>query len=72
MQSIGVVNVINKRLVTRKGQNTELQIKHEDKWKINNYINKQETKGSNNCVGEYKNVCEIEKKIFVVALIGMS
>ena len=27
-----------------------------------NYINKQETKGSNNCVGEYKNVHEIEKK----------
>ena len=24
--------------------------------KFNNYINKQETKGSNNCVGKYKNV----------------
>ena len=40
--------------------------------KFNNYINKQETKGSNNCVGEYKNACKIEKKMFVVVLIGMS
>ena len=40
--------------------------------KYNNYINKQETKGSNNCVAEYKNVCEIEKKMFVVVLIGTS
>ena len=31
--------------------------------KFNNFINKQETKRSNNCVGEYENVCEIEKKI---------
>ena len=38
--------------------------------KFNYYINKQETKGSNNCVGEYKNVCEIEKKMFLVVLIG--
>ena len=29
--------------------------------KFNNCINKQETKGSNNCVGEYK-ACEIEKE----------
>ena len=35
-------------------------------------INKQETEGSNNCVGEYKNVCEIEKKMFVVVLIATS
>ena len=40
--------------------------------KFNNYLNKQETKGLNNGVGEYKNVCEIEKKMFVVALTGMS
>ena len=40
--------------------------------KSNNYINKQETKGSNNCVGEYKNVCEIEMKMFAVALTGTS
>ena len=40
--------------------------------KYNNYINKQETKSSNNCVGEYKNVYEIEKKMFVVALAGIS
>ena len=39
--------------------------------KFYNYINKQETKGSNNCVGEYKNICEIEK-MFVVVLIGTS
>ena len=38
--------------------------------KYNNYINKQETKGSNNCFGEYKN--EIEKKMFVVVLIEKS
>ena len=30
--------------------------------KCHNYINKQEIKGANNCVGEYENVCEIEKK----------
>ena len=30
--------------------------------KFNNCINKQEAKGSNNCVGEYENVCEIEEK----------
>ena len=40
--------------------------------KFNCYFNKQETKGSNNCVGKYKKVCEIEKKMFVVILIGMS
>ena len=40
--------------------------------KINNYINKQETKGSFNCVGEYKNVSEIKKKMCVVELIGTS
>ena len=40
--------------------------------KFSNYIKKQETKGSNNCVGEYKNVCEIEKKMFLVVLIGTS
>ena len=40
--------------------------------KFNNYIKKQETKGSNNCVSEYKNVCEIKKKMFVVALTGTS
>ena len=38
--------------------------------KFNNYINKQETKGSDYCVGEYENVCEIEKKMFIVVLIG--
>ena len=40
--------------------------------KLNNYINKQEIKGTNSCVGEYKNVYEIEKKMFVVALTGTS
>ena len=40
--------------------------------KFNNYINKQETKGSNHCVGEYKNVIEINKKMFVVILIEMN
>ncbi len=40
--------------------------------KFNNYINKQEVKGSNNCVGEYKNIREIRKKMFVVILIGRS
>ena len=37
-------------MVARKGQ----------KHKVTN--NKQETKGSNNCVGEYEKVCETEKK----------
>ena len=32
-----------KRMVARKGQNTELQIKQEDNEKFNNYISKQET-----------------------------
>ena len=40
--------------------------------KFKNYINKQETKSSNNCVSEYKNVCEIEKQMFLVVLIGTS
>ena len=40
--------------------------------KFNNYFNKQETKGSNNCFGEYKSVCEIEKKMFVIVLIRTS
>ena len=57
-------------MVARNGQNTESQIKQIKK--LNNYINKQETKGSNNCVGEYKNVCEIEKKMFLVVLTGTS
>ena len=35
-------------------------------------MNKQETKGSNNCVGEYKNVYEIEKKVHVDLLIRTS
>ena len=35
-------------------------------------MNKQETKGSKNCVGEYKNVCEIEKKMLVVPSIRTS
>ena len=30
--------------------------------KFNICINKEETKGSNYCAGEYENVCEIEKK----------
>ena len=30
--------------------------------KFNDCINKQVTKGSNNCVGEYKNLCKTEKK----------
>ena len=33
---------------------------------FNNYINKQETKDSNNCVGKYKNISEIKKKMSVV------
>ena len=40
--------------------------------KFNDYINRQETKGSNYCVGEYNNVCEILKKMFVFELIGTS
>ena len=39
---------------------------------FNNYINKQATKGTKNCVVEYKNVCEIEKKMCIVALTGKS
>ena len=39
--------------------------------KFNNYINKQETKDSNNCVGEYKNVSEFEN-MFVIVLMGTS
>ena len=39
---------------------------------FDNYINKQETKGSNNCVGEYKDVCEIKKEMFEVGLTGTS
>ena len=38
--------------------------------KFNNYINKQEIKSSNKCVGENKNVCEIEKKMFMFGLTG--
>ena len=50
-------------MVARKGKNTEF--KSNDKKTSENFndcINKQETKGSNNCVDEYKIVCEIEKK----------
>ena len=50
-----------------QGKDKTLSWKSNDKKtseKLNNCINKEETKGSNNCVGEYKNVCEIEKKIF--------
>ena len=39
--------------------------------KLNNYINKkEETKCSNNCVGEYKNLCETEKSN--VQLVGIN
>ena len=58
-------------MVARKGQSQSCK-SNKTSEKSNNYINKQETKGSNNCVGGYKNVCEIEKKMFVVALTGMS
>ena len=57
-------------MVAREGQKGKSNKKTSEKFY--NCINKQETKGSNNCVGEYKNVCEIEKKMFVVVLIGMS
>ena len=30
--------------------------------KFNNHINKQETKGSNNCVGKYKNAVKLRRK----------
>ena len=58
-----------KCMVARKGQNKSNKKTSE---KFNNYIKKQETKGSNNCIGEYKNICEIKKKMFVVLLIGTS
>ena len=48
------------------------RVANQTREKFNNYFNKQGTKGSNNCVGEYMNVCEIEKKMFVVVLIGTS
>ena len=42
-------------MVARKGQNTESQIKQEDKWKIFTIIlTNKKTNGSNNHVGEYK------------------
>ena len=44
------VTVINKHIVARKGQNSCKSNKKPSE-KLNNYINKQETKGSNNCVG---------------------
>ena len=61
-----------KRMVARKGQTQSCKSNKKMNEKFYNYINKQETKDSNNCVGEYKNVCEIEKKMFVVVLIGTS
>ena len=53
------------------------QTKESSAWRatyivLHNYINKQERKGLNICVGEYKNVCEIEKKMFIDVFIGTS
>ena len=59
-------------MVARKGKTQSCKSNKKTSEKFNNYINKQKTKRSNNCVGEYKNVCEIEKKIFVVELMGTS
>ena len=53
-------------MVARKGQTQSCKSNKKTSEKFNNYIKKQETKGSKNCVGEYKNVCEFEKKMFVV------
>ena len=58
-------DIINKCMERTKTQSCKSNKKTSEK--VKNYINKQETKGSNNCVGEYKNVCEIEKKMFLVA-----
>ena len=51
-----------KRVVARKGQKHSYKSNKKTSEKFNNCIKKQETKGSNNCVGEYENVWEIEKK----------
>ena len=66
------LNVISRVLLQRKDKTQSRKSNKKTSEKFNNYINKQETKGSNKCVGEYKNVCEIEKKMFLVVSIGTS
>ena len=34
LYSLAINNVVNMHMVAKKGQNTELQIKQEDQWKI--------------------------------------
>ena len=58
--------------VRRKEQTRTCKSNKKISEKFNNCFNKQEIKGSNNCIGEYKNVCEIEKKMFVAVLIRTS
>ena len=48
-------------MVARKGQKHKSNNKKTSENFIN-CINRQETKGSNSCVDEYENMCEIEKK----------
>ena len=51
-------------MVARKGQ--KHRVTNQTRRQVKNLTivltNKQEIKGSNNCVGEYENVCEIMKK----------
>ena len=59
-------------MVARRGKTQSCKSNKKTSENFNNCINKEERKDSKNCVGEYKNVCEIEKKMFVVVLIGTS
>ena len=59
-------------MVARKRQIQSCKSNKKSREKLNYYINKQETKGSNNCVGKYEDIYEIEKKMFVVILTGTS